>query len=108
MLLSTHEALCQPGIPRSSTENIACLEAQLAVASLGKAQRVKEMQSASGVKDSFTQHWIDYFLSHSRSFHKENPTVAPERIQAILQGWVSGNSGLVYNPYLQAVGKSLL
>ncbi|XP_006456915.1 hypothetical protein AGABI2DRAFT_47559, partial [Agaricus bisporus var. bisporus H97] len=93
----------EPGIPRSSTENIACLEAQLAVASLGKAQRVKEMQSASGVKDSFTQHWIDYFLSHSRSFHKENPTVAPERIQAILQGWVSGNSGLVYNPYLQAV-----
>ncbi|EKM74296.1 hypothetical protein AGABI1DRAFT_103438 [Agaricus bisporus var. burnettii JB137-S8] len=93
----------EPGIPRSSTENIACLEAQLAVASLGKAQRVKEMQSASGVKDSFTQHWIDYFLSHSRSFHKENPTVAPERIQAILQGWVSGNSSLVYNPYLQAV-----
>ncbi|KAF7762497.1 hypothetical protein Agabi119p4_9090 [Agaricus bisporus var. burnettii] len=91
-----------PGIARSNTESIACLEAQLAVASLGKAQRVKEMQSASGVKDGFTQHWIDDFLSRSRSFHKENSAAAPERIQAVLQGWISGNASLVYNPYLRA------
>ncbi|XP_006459860.1 hypothetical protein AGABI2DRAFT_149834 [Agaricus bisporus var. bisporus H97] len=92
----------EPGMTHSSNENIACLEAQLSVASLGKAQHVKEMQSASGVKDSFTQYWIDDFLCHSCNFRREYPGTASEHFQAILRGWISANSALVYNPYLRA------
>ncbi|KAJ3560563.1 hypothetical protein NP233_g10753 [Leucocoprinus birnbaumii] len=92
----------QPGVARSGKETLAELEVQVALACLGKPQRVREKQSEAGVKDSsFTQYWIEEFLSRSREFQKENPSVPVPQIQAILLGWVSNNRSLVYNPYLE-------
>jgi len=39
------------------------VEEQVQVACLGVAQEVKDLQTKTGVKDAFAQHWIDELIS---------------------------------------------
>jgi len=39
------------------------VEEQVQAACLGVAQEVKDLQMKTGIKDAFTQHWIDKLIS---------------------------------------------
>lgn len=88
-------------------ETLKALEVQVEVACLGVARPVKELQTSKGVKDDYTQYWIDEFVKRSRDFQKANPGTPADQIQQILMSWVVDNKSLVYNNYLLLEGKHL-
>ncbi|XP_006462267.1 hypothetical protein AGABI2DRAFT_47524, partial [Agaricus bisporus var. bisporus H97] len=97
---AVYESFFRPGQPRSQTETLQELEKQIGAACLGVAQTVKDMQSRQGVKDGYTQHWIEKFIHCSREFQKANPEIPTPIIRGTLTNWVNNNMDLVYNSYL--------
>jgi hypothetical protein len=71
------------------------------VACLGIAQSVKDQQSASGVKDVYTQYWIDSLIERARAMHKAHPTRSISDIQTELMLWVEANKEAIYNSFLK-------
>jgi len=80
------------------------VEKQVKVACLGVAQSVKTLQTETGVKDSFTQSWLEELIDRSRKLQKEFPNRSPTDIQHELMEWVDTNKSLIYNPFLTAKG----
>jgi len=81
------------------------VERQVKAACLGVAQTVKDLQTNSGVKDGFTQHWIDELIERSRAMQKTEPPRAIADIQEELIQWISEKKTAVYNPFLTLIGK---
>ena len=52
----------QPGNVRSAEEIVLDVEYQVRLACLGVAQAVQNQQTKTGVKDAYTQYWIDYLI----------------------------------------------
>jgi len=77
-------------------------------ACLGVAQTVKDLQTNSGVKDAFTQHWIDELIERSRTMQKSQPQRPLAEIQDKLMTWISTNKAAVYNPFLTLIGNGHL
>jgi hypothetical protein len=77
-------------------------------ACLGVAQTVKDLQTNSGVKDAFTQHWIDKLIEHSCAMQKSQPQCTMADIEGELMKWIEENKTAVYNPFLTLIGKSTL
>jgi hypothetical protein len=77
-------------------------------ACLGIAQTVKDLQTNSGVKDAFTQHWIDELINRSRDMQKNQPQRPVAEIQDELMTWISTKKAAVYNPFLTLIGKGRL
>lgn len=73
-------------------------------ACLGVAQTVKDLQTNTGIKDTFTQHWIDELIERSRTMQKHQPQRPVAEIQDELMKWISENKAAVYNPFLTLVG----
>jgi hypothetical protein len=65
---------------------------------------VKDLQTNTGVKDAYTQHWIDYLIGRARDLQKENPGRPAEEIQAELIVWVNDNKSKIYNGFLTLKG----
>jgi len=80
------------------------VEEQVHAACLGVAQTVENMQTATGVKDAFTQHWIDDLIERSRNLRKAHPERSATDIQEELMAWVLENKDAVYNPFLTLKG----
>jgi len=78
------------------------------VACLGVAQTVKDLQTNSGVKDAFTQHWIDELIERSRTMQKCQPQRPVAEIQDELMKWIAENKAAVYNPFLTLIGMANL
>jgi len=83
------------------------VEEQIWVACLGVAQEVKDLQTKTGVKDAFTQHWIDKLISKARSMQKLQPSRPPYKIQTELMEWVDANKPAIYNSFLTMPGAPL-
>lgn len=105
MVLPPSSEISQPGLPRFAHETLNEIETQVQMACLGVAQPIKDLQSNRGVKDAYTQSWIEEFINRSREFQRANPGITPGQIQGILMGWVSNNRNIVYNNYLLLEGK---
>lgn len=80
------------------------VEAQVRAACLGVAQDVKDLQTKTGVKDAFTQYWINELIAKARSTHKLQPNQPAHEIQAELMAWVESHKKSVYNPFLMMPG----
>lgn len=100
----TPDFLMQPDRARSSTETLKQVEEQVHAACLGVAQTVDNMQTATGVKDAFTQHWIDDLIERSRNLRKVHPERSATDIQKELMAWVLENKDTIYNPFLTLKG----
>jgi hypothetical protein len=74
---------------------------------LGVAQNVHNHQTESGIKDSYTQHWIDLLIVRARDIRKQSPGRTTTDIQAELMMWVNENKSDIYNPFLTLDGKHL-
>ncbi|KAF5379419.1 hypothetical protein D9615_006531 [Tricholomella constricta] len=92
------------GKPRSSEETLAEVKSQVKAACLGVAQTVKDAQTESGVKDAYTQYWIDTLIERARAMQKDNPTISAATIQAELMNWVHGHEDAIYNSFLTLDG----
>ncbi|KAF8162732.1 hypothetical protein B0H34DRAFT_763800 [Crassisporium funariophilum] len=93
-----------PGEARTSEKNLQHVEAQVWAACLGIAERVKELQTSTGIKDAFTQHWIEELLDRARDLKKQYPQRTSADIQMELMNWVDGNKDNVYNSFLTLEG----
>jgi len=80
------------------------VEEQVRAACLGVAQTVKDLQTSTGVKDAFTQYWIDELIVRARSMQKLQPTRPPHDIQTELMTWVEANKLAIYNSFLMMPG----
>jgi hypothetical protein len=92
-------------MPRSSNETLNLVEQQVEAACLGVAQSVKDLQTKTGVKDAFTQHWIDQLIERARIIQKDQPERSTADIQMELMEWVIKNQKEIYNPFLTMEGE---
>ena len=70
----------------------------------GIAQHVKDFQAESGVKDGFTQHWIERLIDESRTMRKSRPGLTPNEIKAEMGSWITRQEDKIYNPFLRLKG----
>ena len=74
------------------------------MACLGVAQSVQTQQTNSGVKDAYTQHWIDFLIGRARTLKKEHPERTVADIEKELLNWVEEHKADIYNPFLTLEG----
>lgn len=87
--------MSQPGEPRCSCEIVESLQKQLKLACSGVKARVLKEQSTTGIKDSYTQYWIDQLLERAHTMKNEGADVA--EIERELSDWVDENKSLIVN-----------
>lgn len=97
----------QPSTPRSAREILTDVESQVKLACLGVAKSVQTQQTKSGIKDTYTQHWIDFLIVRARTLQKEHPERIAADIQKELLIWVEEHKSDIYNPFLTLDGAIL-
>ena len=75
------------------------------LACLGIAQNVQNQQTKYGIKDGYTQFWIDELIACARTLRKNHPEQTAVDIQTELLTWVHENKGDIYNPFLTLDGE---
>lgn len=84
------------------------VQSQVKLACLGVAQTVQTRQTLTGIKDSYTQSWIENLIHRARDMQKNNPTWTATDIQTNLLNWVNDNKNDIYNPFLTLDGKHFM
>ncbi|KAJ7778754.1 hypothetical protein DFH07DRAFT_865468 [Mycena maculata] len=67
-----YHALFEPGLPRTKEYILDELGKQVKLACSGVAQPIKDTQTDTGVKDMYTQYWIEKLISRFREMKKDN------------------------------------
>ena len=83
------------------------VKCQVELACLGIAQNVQNQQTKNGVKDGYTQFWIDDLVACARTLRKNHPGRTTADIQTELLTWVRENQSNIYNPFLTLDGELL-
>ncbi|KAJ7471635.1 hypothetical protein B0H11DRAFT_1867347 [Mycena galericulata] len=99
-----YHALFESGLPRTKENILGELENQVKLACSGVSQRVKDSQTETGVKDMYTQYWIDQLISRFKQIKKDNPTRSNTDIEEELVQWTRANSDKIYSPFLTMKG----
>ena len=81
------------------------MEQQVRLACSGIAQNVQNLQTKTGIKDGYTQYWIDRLIERARSLRKGQPERTVDDIQSELLTWVEENKNEIYNPFLKLDGE---
>ncbi|KAJ6627643.1 hypothetical protein B0H10DRAFT_1706827, partial [Mycena sp. CBHHK59/15] len=97
-------SLFEPGTPRSKEDILAELKNQVKLACSGVAQPIKNSQTATGVKDAYTQHWIDHLLEQYKEKKAQNPDRDSNKIQEELIQWTLDNEDKIYSGFLTLKG----
>ncbi|KAJ7688286.1 hypothetical protein B0H17DRAFT_1135741 [Mycena rosella] len=84
------------GEPRTKEYIIEELEKQVKLGCSGVAKHVKDSQTETGVKDGYTQFWIDELISRFKQMKKDEPNRPAEEIQAELVQWTVENRDKIY------------
>lgn len=85
----------QPGEPRCSHEIVESLQKQLKLACSGVKARVLKEQTTTGIKDGYTQYWIDQLLECAQTMKGEGVVIT--EVEQKLTNWVDENQSLVTN-----------
>jgi hypothetical protein len=96
----------QAGTPRTKDHIVEELEKQVKLACSGVASHVKDSQTRTGVKDAYTQHWIDDLITRFKELKQGDPTRTDADIQAELVGWTLTSKDKIYSGFLTMKGKS--
>ncbi|KAJ6612917.1 hypothetical protein B0H10DRAFT_2277539 [Mycena sp. CBHHK59/15] len=97
-------ALFKPGAPRSKDKILAELKKQVGLACAGVAQPIKNTQTDTGIKDAYTQYWIDYLFEKFKEKKTENPNRDSKEIQEELIQWTLDNEDRIYSGFLTLKG----
>jgi len=65
---------------------------------------VQTHQTNSGIKDAYTQHWIDFLIRRACTLKKEHPERTVADIEKELLNWVEEHKADIYNPFLMLEG----
>ncbi|KAJ7816202.1 hypothetical protein B0H14DRAFT_3744099 [Mycena olivaceomarginata] len=71
---------------------------------LVSAKPVKASQTDTGVKDTYTQFWIDGLITRFQQMKKDEPDRSIEEIQEELIQWTVENRDKLYSPFLTMKG----
>ena len=74
---------------------------------MGNAQNVSSQQTQNGIKDAYTQYWIDHLIDRARNTQRTHPNRTKDDIQKELLSWVQEHKNDIYNPFLTLKGKHL-
>lgn len=74
------------------------------LACAGVAKPIAMRQTATGIKDAYTQQWIEDLLLRAQAEKKENPCQSKAEIQSKLWQWVEDHEDIVYSPFLSLKG----
>lgn len=96
--------ISKAGVPRTKEKIVAELEKQVKLACAGVAKPVKDSQTKTGVKDMYTQYWIDFLLSRFKELKKDEPDRDEKEIQAELVQWALDNRDKIYSAFLTMKG----
>ncbi|KAJ7696836.1 hypothetical protein B0H17DRAFT_1158586 [Mycena rosella] len=95
-----YHAIFEAGEPRTKEYILEELEKQVKLGCSGVAKHVKNSQTETGVKDAYTQFWIDDLISRFKRMKKDEPNRPAEQIQAELIEWTIANRDKIYGPFL--------
>lgn len=87
---------------------MAELHEQVELACQGIKAAVEARQTKTGVKDAYTNHWINDLLQRSQELKKGDPNLDSADIVKELMDWVKANESTIYNPFLSMKGMSSL
>ncbi|KAJ7126361.1 hypothetical protein C8R46DRAFT_1146707 [Mycena filopes] len=99
-----YQALFEAGLPRTKEHILQELEKQVQLACSGVMKHVKDSQTATGVKDVYTQFYIDDLISRFKQMRKDEPDRAVEDIEKELIQWTIDNRDRIYSPFLKLKG----
>ncbi|KAJ7671105.1 hypothetical protein B0H14DRAFT_3178540 [Mycena olivaceomarginata] len=99
-----YHTLFEAGVPRSKAQIIEELQKQVKLACAGVSKPVKASQTETGVKDTYTQFWIDGLITRFQQMKKEEPDRSIEEIQEELIQWTVDNRDKLYSPFLTMKG----
>ncbi|KAJ7902587.1 hypothetical protein B0H14DRAFT_2555126 [Mycena olivaceomarginata] len=97
-------SMFEEGAPPSAAETLEELHKQVEFVCLGVKATVEACQTDTGVKDTYTNHWINNLLWRSRELKKSDPTLDTAVIVQQLMDWVTANESTIYNPFLSLKG----
>ncbi|KAJ6514022.1 hypothetical protein DFH09DRAFT_1099773 [Mycena vulgaris] len=80
------------------------LEKQVKLACSSVIKHVKDSQTETGVKDAYTQFYIDELLSRFKEMRKNEPNRLVEDIETELVQWTVDNGDKIYSPFLTMKG----
>lgn len=95
----------QPGTPRSKEKILTELRHQVNLACAGVSAPIKASQTDTGIKDMYTQHWIDHLLDKFKEMKLEDPARDSDEIEAELIQWTLDNDNKIYSGFLTLKGK---
>ncbi|KAJ7202121.1 hypothetical protein GGX14DRAFT_571015 [Mycena pura] len=96
-------SLFAPGVPRSRDKILMELKKQVNLACAGVAKPIETMQRDTGVKDAYTQHWIEHLLEQYKR-KKAEKTKSHKDIEAELIQWTLDNEEKIYSGFLTLKG----
>ncbi|KAF7377204.1 hypothetical protein MSAN_00140100 [Mycena sanguinolenta] len=93
-----------PGDPRTKENTLTELKKQVELACGGVAKRVQELQTQTGVKDAYTQYWIDQIVARAAEMRRENADASESTVKSELIKWMHDNEQKLYSPFLTLKG----
>ncbi|KAJ7221179.1 hypothetical protein C8J57DRAFT_1594096 [Mycena rebaudengoi] len=99
-----YHKLFEAGAPRTKELILEELEKQVKLTCSGVIKHVKDSQTNTGVKDAFTQFWIDDIISRFKEMRKAEPDRSVQDIQKELIQWTLDNRDKIYSPFLTTAG----
>ncbi|KAJ6591419.1 hypothetical protein B0H10DRAFT_2179282 [Mycena sp. CBHHK59/15] len=99
-----YHVLFEPGVPRIKQYILDELGNQVKLACSGVSQQVKDSQTKTGVKDMYTQYWIDQLISRFKQIKKDDPAQSNTDIEEELIQWTRANSDKIYSAFLTMKG----
>ncbi|KAI0799578.1 hypothetical protein BC629DRAFT_1284991 [Irpex lacteus] len=98
------EKLFHTGTARHKDGVLDILSSQVKLACAGVAQPIKVIQTSTGIKDSYTQHWIDYLLNRAKAMMRAEPDRSSASIREELWQWALDHQDDIYSGFLTLKG----
>ncbi|KAJ6607440.1 hypothetical protein B0H10DRAFT_2166796 [Mycena sp. CBHHK59/15] len=92
------------GLPRTKERILDELEKQVKLACSGVPKHVKDLQTQTGIKDMYTQYWIDQLLLRFKEHKIMEPNRSDRDIQEELVQWTLDNRDKIYSAFLTMKG----
>lgn len=95
----------EAGVPRTKEQILEELQKQVKLACSGVIKPVKDSQTETGVKDAYTQYFIDQLISRFKEMRKDEPDRDVKEITTELIQWTVDNRDQIYSPFLKLKGE---
>ncbi|KAF8144720.1 hypothetical protein K438DRAFT_1910920 [Mycena galopus ATCC 62051] len=93
-----YHAMFAPGDARSKDTILASVREQVDLACEGNEAELKKNYTASGIKDKYTEYWINDILSQFKVEVAKGES--KEKVTEALKKWVEDNQDSIYSPFL--------